>query len=56
MPMSKVRRVCSHALEDDVGWMLRDAYTEVMNELEKYETKLLQQWSTSISHDLRLVL
>jgi len=55
MPMYKVRRACPHALESDVGWHLRDAYTEVMNELEKFETKLLHHWSNSISHDLRLI-
>ena len=53
MPMSKVRRACPHALESDVGWQLRDAYTEVMNDLEKFEAKLLHHWSNSISHDIR---
>ena len=52
MPMFKVRRACPQALERDLGWQLRDAYTEVMNDLKEFETKLLHHWSNCISYDL----
>jgi len=51
--MSKIRQVCAHALESEIGWQLRDAFTDTMNELEKYETRLLTSWARSVDSDLR---
>lgn len=53
VPMNKIRQVCPHTLESDKGWLLRDAYTDIMNDLEKYENKLLSSWSRTINTETR---
>lgn len=51
--MNRLRSVCPHALESDAGWLLRDIYTETMNELEKYENRLLASWTKTVDSDIR---
>ena len=53
LPMEKLRQVCAHALDTDAGWQLRDEYNEIMNDLEKFETRLFTGWSRSISTDVK---
>lgn len=53
VPMNKLRIVCPHILESDKGWMLRDVYTDVMNVLEKFESRLLTSWRQSIDTEIR---
>ena len=33
--MNKMKKVSPHSLDGDMGWQLRDAYSEAMSEFER---------------------
>ncbi|XP_077155311.1 uncharacterized protein LOC143817709 [Ranitomeya variabilis] len=51
-PMMKLRRVSSLTLEGDKGWELRHLYTELTEELERFENRLVTSWFSTVSNEL----
>ncbi|GFS27875.1 dynein beta chain, flagellar outer arm [Elysia marginata] len=52
IPMEKMRQVSPHSLEGDRGYHMRETYTEVMGELEGFESNIVAKWQTDIVSEL----
>ncbi|GFO25145.1 dynein beta chain, ciliary-like, partial [Plakobranchus ocellatus] len=52
IPMEKMRQVSPHSLEGDQGYQMRETYTEVMGELEAFESNIVAKWQTDIVSEL----
>ena len=50
--MEKMRHVSFHSLEGDRGWQMRDLYSEVTKELDKYQAEVISRWQTDIVAEL----
>lgn len=51
-PMSRMRRVCSHVLKGDSGWILRDAYNDLINDIENFEKDVIKDWEDRVGKEL----
>ncbi|XP_056412427.1 uncharacterized protein LOC130355786 isoform X2 [Hyla sarda] len=51
-PMGKLRTVSPLTLEGDKGWELRHLYTELSEELERFENSLVTSWLSTVSKEL----
>ncbi|XP_040278224.1 dynein beta chain, flagellar outer arm-like [Bufo bufo] len=51
-PMVKLRTVSPLTLEGDKGWELRHLYTELSDELERFENKLVTSWLSAVNKEL----
>ncbi|XP_070202269.1 uncharacterized protein [Littorina saxatilis] len=55
-PMEKMRKVSPHSLDGDSGWGMRDTYSELVKDLDKYENDIIISWQSSITAELTLRL
>ncbi|XP_075053831.1 uncharacterized protein LOC142139871 [Mixophyes fleayi] len=59
-PMAKLRTMSPLTLEGDMGWELRHLYTDLSEELERFENSLMTSWlsvvNTELSDSLKLPL
>ncbi|XP_075707241.1 uncharacterized protein LOC142741794 [Rhinoderma darwinii] len=51
-PMVKLRTVSPLTLEGDKGWELRHLYTELSDELERFENRLMTSWLSEVNKEL----
>ncbi|XP_069829066.1 uncharacterized protein [Dendropsophus ebraccatus] len=51
-PMAKLRTVSPLTLEGDKGWELRHLYTELSEELERFENNLITSWLSAVNKEL----
>ncbi|XP_018102433.1 dynein beta chain, flagellar outer arm [Xenopus laevis] len=51
-PMGKLKTVSALTLEGDMGWKLRHFYTDLEQELERYENSIMTSWLTAASKQL----
>ncbi|XP_053561397.1 uncharacterized protein LOC128652486 [Bombina bombina] len=51
-PMGKLRQVSPLSLEGDMGWKLRHLHTETTEELERFESNVMNCWLSAINKDL----
>ncbi|XP_076457719.1 uncharacterized protein LOC143291635 isoform X3 [Babylonia areolata] len=56
VPMEKMRQVSPHSLEGDRGWQMRDFYSDLMKDLDKYESDIISYWQSNITAELTLRL
>ncbi|EDV28901.1 uncharacterized protein TRIADDRAFT_18942 [Trichoplax adhaerens] len=52
-PMSKMRQVSPDSLEDDFGWQVRHTYSDLINDISRCESEILNKWQKTIQADLR---
>ncbi|KAH9514965.1 hypothetical protein Btru_021540, partial [Bulinus truncatus] len=52
IPMKKMKQVSPHSLEGDTGWHMRDLYTDIMKDLDRFENEVITKWEFSIMSDL----
>ncbi|KAG8587471.1 hypothetical protein GDO81_005673 [Engystomops pustulosus] len=51
-PMTKLKTVSPLTLEGDKGWELRHLYSELSEELERFENSLMKSWLSSVNKEL----
>ncbi|XP_075192459.1 uncharacterized protein LOC142291659 [Anomaloglossus baeobatrachus] len=51
-PMMKLRTISPLTLEGDKGWELRYLYTELSEELERFEDRLVTSWLSAVNKEL----
>jgi len=50
--MEKLKKIAPQLLEGDIGWQLRDMYTECLSDFDKYENKVINKWQEKINSEL----
>ncbi|KAJ1184768.1 hypothetical protein NDU88_001571 [Pleurodeles waltl] len=51
-PMTKLKMVSPVSLDGDLGWKLRNIYTETVEEFERYEDNLVTSWLQAAKEEL----
>ncbi|XP_063809812.1 uncharacterized protein LOC135027842 isoform X3 [Pseudophryne corroboree] len=51
-PMVKLRTMSPLTLEGDMGWELRHLYTDLSEELERFENSLMTSWFSAVNREL----
>lgn len=55
-PMSRLNRVSPASLKGDDGWRLRDAYSDLIKDIEKCEADTVRHWQNAMEPELRIKL
>ena len=51
--MLKMRQVSPDSLEDDFGWQVRHTYSDLINDISRSESEILNKWHKTVQSELR---